>query len=310
MELITPYQLTPKDSLSSLVEHRTKFNLDVCELNIFETHQKASDFNLRFGGFTITSMLRGKKIMHLDGFEDFEYLPGQTVLAPSDTLMRIDFPEAEENNPTRCTALVIDEGFISSQLELINSKQNRELVTFSEWRLDFSDATLQNNKDLAFISNNILHVLTSDDPLKDYQADLMLRKLVVCLLKLQNLNGLQKYSTKNSTQSPFHAVLHHISTQLSQDIRIADLCKIAGMSKSALYRAFTEQYGITPVQLILEERIKYAKNLLENPDLSVKEIAFSCGFNDPNYFSRMFKQVAGVRPSEYRLGLGAALDMA
>lgn len=303
MDFIVPYKLTDLHKLDSLVEHRSKFSLDFCELNVFETRQKASDFQLQFNSFTITSMLRGKKIMHLEGFDDFEYVPGETVIAPSETLMRIDFPEAEIAQPTQCTALVIENQYLDQQLEFINSTWKGPRFSNAEWYLNPTEAILQNNRDLARISTRLLEVFPSNDPFKEYQVDLILRELVLTMLKLQNLTGLRKEYITHTNRSPFHAVLSYIASHLSADIRIEELCRVACMSKSSFYRAFTEEYGITPVQFILEERLKYAKLLLDNPEVSVKEAAYASGFNDPNYFSRMFRKMQGISPSEYRVGI-------
>lgn len=301
MEYITPYKLTDHDKLHSLVEHRSKFNLDFCELNLFETHQQAEDFNLQFGGFTITSMLRGKKVMHLEGFDDFDYVPGETVIAPANTLMRIDFPDAEFGRPTQCTALVLDDHYLNRQLNLINSGWKGSGTSTSEWKIDTKELFIRNNRALARVSSKLLKLLTSDDKFKEYRADLMLRELVLEMLRLQNLSILRKEHGLDSNRSPFHAVLDFIGKQLSSDIKIAELCRVAGMSKSSFYRAFSEEYGITPVQLILEERLKYAKQLIcDNSDLSIKEVAYASGFNDPNYFARAFRKQEGITPSFYK----------
>ncbi len=301
MEYIVPYKLTETNKLHSLVEHRSKFCLDFCEFNVFETHQQAEDFNLQFDGFTITSMLRGKKIMHLEGFDDFEYVPGETVIAPRHTLMRIDFPEAKMAEPTQCTALVLDNHYLNKQLTHINSGWSGSRISQAEWKIDPKELIIRNNRELATTSTKLLQLLTSDDPFKEYRADLMLRELVLHMLKLQNLNVLRKEHKTSRNSTPFNAVLNFISNSLSSEIRIEDLCQVAGMSKSSFYRAFSDEYGITPVQLILEERLKYAKDTMQqNPDVSIKEVAYASGFNDPNYFARVFRKIEGVSPTNFR----------
>lgn len=64
-------------------------------------------------------------------------------------------------------------------------------------------------------------------------------------------------------------------------------------------RIFKEDTGKTPVQYLLEIRIAYAKDLLQNSTLSVKNIAQMCGFDDPYYFSRIFKKNTNMSPSKY-----------
>lgn len=301
MERIVPIELTPESKLHSLVEHRSKFNLDFCELNVFETHERANDFHLKFDHFTITSMLRGKKVMHIDNLGDFDYVPGETVLAPASTPMRIDFPEAERGNPTQCTALVIDDSYLKKQLSTLNEDGLYTPQSSGGWELNVKELILKNNRELAEVSSRLLSIFTSNDPFKAYRADLILRELVLVMLKVQNLQSLRKNAGPNSNASPFNAVMSFISRQLTSEISIDDLCRVAGMSKSSFYRSFTQEYGISPIQLILEERIKYAKHLLQHHlEISIKEVAYASGFNDPNYFSRVFRKMEGVTASAYR----------
>ena len=67
-------------------------------------------------------------------------------------------------------------------------------------------------------------------------------------------------------------------------------------------RLFSKVYGVSPQQYLTEVRIKAACKMLKNSAASVGEIARSCGFTDPGYFSRIFKSNTGVLPSDYRKG--------
>lgn len=78
------------------------------------------------------------------------------------------------------------------------------------------------------------------------------------------------------------------------------LCRIGYISVSSLHRAFREHLGTTPRQYLIKLRLNHAVKLLMRNELSVKEIAFDCGFRDEKYFSRLFGQRFGHAPSELK----------
>ncbi len=86
----------------------------------------------------------------------------------------------------------------------------------------------------------------------------------------------------------------------SAECRVEDIAEMLGMSRSQLYRAFVEKYGISPKEYIDSLRIKLAKTLLEYGGTSVAEVCYSTGFSDPLYFSAVFKKRMGCSPSAYR----------
>ncbi len=73
-----------------------------------------------------------------------------------------------------------------------------------------------------------------------------------------------------------------------------------GMSHSALHRKVKEQYNKTISQLIREVRLQKAKELLQNEQVSVSEIAYQVGFGSPTYFNKCFHEFYGKSPGEYR----------
>ena len=81
---------------------------------------------------------------------------------------------------------------------------------------------------------------------------------------------------------------------------VGDMASAAAVSRSGLQRKLKQAMGITPQDLLREARIKRACQLLRETNKTVAEVAYSCGFTDPKYFSRSFKQSTGQSPTEYK----------
>lgn len=81
---------------------------------------------------------------------------------------------------------------------------------------------------------------------------------------------------------------------------VEEMADAAGMSKFHFIREFKRAVGVTPWRYVLGRRVSRAKELLASTDLAVKQIAYRLGYDDANYFSRLFRQETGVSASEYR----------
>lgn len=91
----------------------------------------------------------------------------------------------------------------------------------------------------------------------------------------------------------------------NSDVSIDDMAAAVATSKSTLNRRLRSMIGITAAQLLIDARMQRAVELLlqsqrKEIDMTISEIAYKCGYSDPHYFSRCFKQKYGVSPSDYR----------
>ena len=86
----------------------------------------------------------------------------------------------------------------------------------------------------------------------------------------------------------------------NSDASVGDMAAAAAMSRSGLQRKLKQTMGISPLDLLREARIKHACQLLSHTDKNISEVAYACGFTDPKYFSRCFRQSTGYTPSEYK----------
>lgn len=289
--------LTDEKSLKTLVENRTLYSLDKCELNVFETNAQASQVPLTFGDLVVTSMVRGKKIMRLDEDQSFTYLPGETVIVPPNVTMRIDFPEASFYNPTQCIALAIDHGHIARTLDFLNEKYPRENAL---WELKMNDYFFNNTTELSEVINKLMLVCMDGSQVKDVIADLALQELLVRLVQLQNRNFPEE-GRANHGKRAIDYVVRYMRENVVQKISIEELCKLACMSKATLYRMFKRELGMGPNEFLTLERIKIAKKIIRETNASINQIAFEVGFEDVNYFCRTFRKVEHISPTQYRM---------
>ena len=95
-------------------------------------------------------------------------------------------------------------------------------------------------------------------------------------------------------------VLSFIECHYQEPITIRQLTKIAGMSESTLMRTFQRVMKRSPVDHVIRVRVSRACQLLQRPETRITEVAFQCGFNDSNYFSRQFRKVTGLTPRQFR----------
>lgn len=283
--------------LKTLVENRRVFTLERCELNLFETHVQAARVPLRFGDFVVTSMVQGKKVMHLPGQPSFEYFPGESVLVPPGVGMEIDFPEAGPRHPTQCIALAIDQSKIRTTLDYLEEKH--PLCGDMSWEISLRDAHLPNSLEVASLLNKIITLCSGDMVLKDVLADLVLQELIVHVIQTQHRVSAES-GVKLPKETPLTGLVAYIQEHLTEDLTLAKLARQACMSRSALIRQFHRTYGCTPVSFLLNLRIDLARKMLQDPGFQVKHVAYECGFQDVNYFIRLFRKRTGITPGRFQ----------
>ncbi|EJM16450.1 DNA-binding domain-containing protein, AraC-type [Pseudomonas sp. GM18] len=102
-----------------------------------------------------------------------------------------------------------------------------------------------------------------------------------------------------------HQALSNIMLYIDQHFRDSidqrDLAKRCGMTTFRFSRLFKEANGVGFTDYILDKRMSFAKQLLDNSQMPITSIGYEAGFKDPSYFARAFKQFVNCTPSEYRL---------
>ena len=105
------------------------------------------------------------------------------------------------------------------------------------------------------------------------------------------------------------SVHRYITEHYTEKINLANLCFIFGTNKTSLCREFKSAYGQTILEYIHSQRIKSAKKMLRDKEISVTEISEKLGFNSVHYFSRLFKKHTGVSPVNYAKSIKSKLNL-
>ena len=96
-------------------------------------------------------------------------------------------------------------------------------------------------------------------------------------------------------------IKNYINTHFTEDISINTIAYELDCSRATIMNSFKAAYGMTVNAYINKKRLELAAEMLKNGTESVKSIAATCGFNDQNYFSRVFLREYKMTPTDYRL---------
>lgn len=96
-------------------------------------------------------------------------------------------------------------------------------------------------------------------------------------------------------------VMAYMEEQMDNaELTIDEFAEQLMLSRTIFYRKLKSIVGLTPVDFIREIRIKRAVQLIDSDEYNFSQVAYMTGFNDPKYFSKCFKKVIGITPSEYK----------
>ncbi len=153
---------------------------------------------------------------------------------------------------------------------------------------------------LSWLKNIVRHFALGH-PLARLQADALLLNVLAGLFAQRSTPA--AHSIDSAQQARIGRALNYLEKNLAGRLVPADLACAADMSVSHFSRLFHRWTGLSPGEYVLRRRVEEARNLLGNLDLSIKEIACRCGFEDPYYFSRVFRQIDGLPPTHFRQAL-------
>lgn len=127
---------------------------------------------------------------------------------------------------------------------------------------------------------------------------LYLQQLLILISRFRVRDALPK---TNALHHIVQEMITYISTNVSADLSLPTLAKMYNVSPSHLSKQFRNLTGIALSEYINIARVTAAETLLLNTNMPITQIALECGFNDSNYFARVFKKLRGITPKKYSL---------
>jgi AraC family transcriptional regulator len=141
-------------------------------------------------------------------------------------------------------------------------------------------------------------------PLGSLFADSVVHTLALALLRKIELvdAGPTPSNSVRGGLAPWQVreVTDYLDDQIATDVSLADLAAITGLSTFHLCRAFKQSTGMPPHRWRLARRVERARDMLENTQLPVTEVAARVGYDDPSQFAAAFRRALGMSPTEYR----------
>ncbi len=120
-------------------------------------------------------------------------------------------------------------------------------------------------------------------------------------LAIQNYGDPLMESRESEAIRKIEESIAYMMRHLDRPLQASTLAALANISPSHFFTLFKRYVGRTPMDYFIRLRLQCACHLLENTEMSVKAIAYTLGYNDPFYFSRIFKSFNRIAPSKYRL---------
>ncbi|WP_404331696.1 helix-turn-helix domain-containing protein [Mesobacillus maritimus] len=175
---------------------------------------------------------------------------------------------------------------------------------------------LRSRKNMSFAFNTTLRIAAEKGGLHPVYIDSISEKFAIKIEKTSTLNQISGIETQMVNEYceavnklslkqynyKIRKAIEYIRTNISEDLSLNTISAAIDSSPHELSRQFKKQTNKSLTDYINEQRILEAIYLIDNHHLSITDISLMVGFNDVNYFTKVFKKLKGMTPSHYRKG--------
>lgn len=147
--------------------------------------------------------------------------------------------------------------------------------------------------------NLVYNLSSTTDYIRDMRINEALNNLLTLLMQETCISSVEKDQSYHLNDG-LDGVHQYLDLHFRDELLLDDISKKFYISKYHLARSFKEKYGISINAYVNVLRITNAKHLLRFSNKSIAIVSHECGIEDGNYFSRLFKKIEGISPTEYR----------
>ena len=173
------------------------------------------------------------------------------------------------------------------------------LTPVSEGGHPFSFFNLRDEqKDILRYLNAMVQEATSQQMSYELVCHNLLEILLIKILRHQHFDlevGKQSKATKDIS-----FIKHYLETYYHESIQLEDLASMTHLSRFYISHSFKKEIGMSPMEYLIDIRIKESKILLRTTNYSISQVADIVGFTTPTYFSKQFRKSTGISPTDYR----------
>ena len=282
----------------NMIENRIGFAGLESELSIYDTYENCHKVGLDSDGITLCGMLTGKKVVHCDE-EAFDFLPQQSFVMSPNQHIDIDFPLAQEQDPTTWLTINLSQHRIQQICDQLNLK-NKSCAGMEEWHYrDHDHLHMDLSQPTQSLLERLVAVYSEGTDERDFMIELGISELTVRMLQQQGRNFLLQQLEYDPELTGLHRALQHIERYLDLPLEMETLQKLACMSRSKFFQRFKLQLGCTPAEYQMQRRIEVAAQKLKK-GMSVTQASIESGFQNVSHFSRRFYLRYGKSPTEFK----------
>lgn len=202
-------------------------------------------------------------------------------------------------NNLSCYIIRVDLAFLFSNQ--VDSCQTKFLIPLSQNLISFHNL-VRNDKEIISCIDKIIKEYFKKDLGFELAIKSYIYKLIVLLIRkyVDKIFTHKEFDSRVSNLKRFNNILRYIEDNFTNQLTIGELASMSNMSNYHFCRLFKQATGKSTIDYINGLRIEKAMLLLKQSDYNITEIALSCGFDDTNYFSRLFKKYKNTSPSKIK----------